>query len=315
MNSIASPLVWGLFLIAMCLILIIDIVGSGQAHKMSVKSALTWTGIWVGLALLFALGLWGYLKNTVGPMIAQEKTIEFLTGYVIEKSLSLDNVFVFLMIFNHFKVPLAYQRKVLLYGIFSAIILRLVMILMGVWLVEQFSWILYVFGAFLVITGLKIFKTTDKASDLNTNIVLRCMKAYLPLVDSFRGDRFSIIEKGKRFFTPLMLVLILIELSDIVFAVDSIPAIFAITTDPFIVFTSNIFAIMGLRALYFLLADMAERFHFLKYGLAIILIFVGIKMLIVPWVHIPTILSLVVIGSIILGTTVISMVYAKKSNK
>ena len=315
MHTIAQPWMWAVFLVFVLAMLAVDIFacGGNRAHKMSVKEAAYWSLVWVTIALLFALGMWMQLTKIAGADIAQQKTMEFLAGYVIEKSLSIDNVFVFLMIFRHFSVPAEYQRRVLLYGVLGAIVMRFIMILAGVWVVEEFSWILYVFGLFLIYTGFKMTMAAEKEPDLNANPVVRYAKKFLPFTDNFRKEKFSVMENGRRVFTPLFLVLILIELSDVVFAVDSIPAIFAITTDPFIVFTSNIFAIMGLRALYFLLADMAERFHFLKYGLALVLIFVGGKMLIVDWFHVPTPISLLVIGVIVAGSIVVSLLVTRKS--
>lgn len=313
MYTVAQPWMWGAFLAFVLAMLAVDILtGGGKAKKMSVKDAAYWSLIWVGLALIFAFGMWKYLTDMSGAEIAQEKTMEFLAGYVIEKSLSIDNVFVFLMIFTHFSVPPEYQRRVLLYGVLGAIVFRLVMILAGVWLVREFSWILYVFGAFLIVTGFKMTLFAEKQPDLAANPIVRLARKILPFTDDYKKEKFSVIENGKRVYTPLLLVLILIEISDVIFAVDSIPAIFAITTDPFIVLTSNIFAIMGLRALYFLLADMAQRFYFLKYGLALILIFVGGKMLVVNWWHVPTALSLLVIGSIVVGSVVVSLMVTKK---
>lgn len=315
MHSIAQPWMWGTFVAFMLAMLAIDIVavGGAKAKKLSTKQATVWTLVWVSMALLFALGLWYYLNAVAGSEIARATTMEFLAGYVIEKSLSIDNIFVFLLIFGHFSVPPEYQRKVLLYGVLGAIVMRFIMIIAGVWVVEQFSGVLYVFGAFLILTGIKMIRSADKEQDLNINPVVRFAKRILPFTDDFRAEKFSVIEKGKRLFTPLLLVLVLIEVSDVVFAVDSIPAIFAITRDPFIVFTSNIFAIMGLRALYFLLADMAERFHFLKYGLAVVLMFVGAKMLIVDWWHVPTMISLLVIAMIVAGSIIISLMVTKRS--
>ncbi len=308
MHTVAQPWMWIAFLVFVLVTLAIDIFvcGGNKAHKMNARQAIYWSLAWVILALLFAAGMWWHLTKIAGSAIAEQKTVEFLTGYVIEKSLSIDNIFVFLLIFNHFAVPAKYQRKVLLYGVLGAIVLRIIMILAGVWLVEQFSWILYVFGAFLVFTGVKMMGG-EKEVDFESNRIVRFAKKILPFTADFKNEKFSVIENGKRVFTPLFLVLILIEISDVIFAVDSIPAIFAITTDPFIVFTSNIFAIMGLRALYFLLADVAERFHFLKYGLALVLMFVGIKMLIVDWWHVPTALSLGVIATIVLGSVLLSL--------
>jgi tellurite resistance protein TerC len=248
-----------------------------------------------------------YLKDSIGDAAAMTKSMEFLTGYVIEKSLSVDNVFVFLLIFGHFAVPEQDQRKILLYGVLGAIIMRMIMILAGTWIVSQFAWVLYLFGIFLVITGMRMLVAAEQEPDLEANPVLRFARKLLPFTSQAHGNKFSVVENGKRFFTPLFLVLILIEISDVVFAVDSIPAIFAVTTDPFIVFTSNIFAIMGLRALYFLLADMANRFHLLKFGLAFVLMFVGSKMLIVKWIHVPTNVSLLVIASILLSSIAASL--------
>lgn len=301
---------WGAFLAFVLGMLLLDLFafGGGRAHRVSVREAAGWSAVWVFLALLFALGLWAYLNESAGRVVADAKAMEFLTGYVIEKSLSVDNVFVFLMIFGHFAVPAEWQRRVLLYGVLGAIVLRAVMILAGVWLVEQFSWVLYLFGVFLLMTGMRMLVAAEKEPDLEQNLVLRWAKKFLPFTDGFRGERFSVVENGVRLFTPLFLVLLLIEVSDLVFAVDSIPAIFAVTTDPFIVFTSNIFAIMGLRALYFLLADMVGRFHLLKYGLAFVLMFVGGKMLAAYWVHIPAQVSLLVIGIVLVSSVIASLI-------
>lgn len=313
MHTIAAPWMWGGFIAFVLAMLLLDIFacGGNKAIRMSPKQAALWTCVWISLALLFAFGMFTYLSHTADAGIAQAKTTEFLAGYVIEKSLSIDNIFVFLLIFKHFSVPIEYQRKVLIYGVVGAIVMRIAMILGGVWIVEQFSWMLYLFGLFLVVTGVKMIMSADAEPDLSTNRVVRYARQLLPFSADFHGEKFSIIENGKTLFTPLLLVLIMIEVSDVVFAVDSIPAIFAVTTDPFIVFTSNIFAIMGLRALYFLLADMAERFHFLKYGLALVLMFVGVKMLLADWLHLPTMVSLLVIGAIVLGSVLLSLLVTK----
>ncbi|MFZ6843648.1 TerC family protein [Undibacterium sp. RuTC16W] len=314
LHSVAQPWMWGVFIAFVLGMLALDVfaLGGSRSHKVSIKEAAIWSVVWVSLALLFDLGLWMYLSDTVGRTIADAKAMEFLAGYVIEKSLSVDNVFVFLMIFGHFSVPLQYQRKVLLYGVLGAIILRIAMILAGTWVVTQFAWVLYLFGIFLLITGFRMLVAVDKEPDLDANPILRFAKKWLPFSNELHGEKFSFIEQGKRIYTPLLLVLILIEISDVIFAVDSIPAIFAVTTDPFIVFTSNIFAIMGLRALYFLLADMANRFHLLKFGLAFVLMFVGVKMLIVKWMHIPTAISLTVIASILISSIVASLIATRK---
>ena len=231
--------------------------------------------------------------------MADAKAMEFLTGYLIEKALAVDNIFVFLMIFGYFAVPAEYQRRVLIYGVIGAIVMRAVMILAGAWLVQEFHWILYVFGAFLVVTGVKMLMFAEAEPDLGKNPLLNWVKRRMRLTPDYRGEKFWVRENGVRMFTPLFLVLVMIELSDVIFAVDSIPAIFAITTDPFIVFTSNIFAILGLRAMYFMLAGMADRFHLLKYGLAMVLVFVGTKMLIVDFYKIPVGLSLGIVGLVI----------------
>lgn len=297
---------WGAFIAFVLVMLALDlfVFGGRKAHRVSVKEAAAWSLVWVALAMAFAGLLWWYLKGSAGIDVAEQKTLEFLTGYVIEKSLSVDNVFVFLLIFTAFAVPPEYQRRVLLYGVLGAIVMRAIMILAGAWVVREFSWVLYLFGAFLVITGIRMLVAVDEKPDLEKNPVLRFARRHLRVTDGFRGERFTVREGGVLFVTPLFLALIMVELSDLVFAVDSIPAIFAITSDPFIVFTSNIFAIMGLRALYFLLADVADRFHLLKYGLAMVLTFVGVKMLVAPWYHLPPAVSL----GVILTTLTVSVV-------
>jgi tellurite resistance protein TerC len=275
------------------------LVGGNKAHKVGFREAAAWSVVWVSLAMLFNLGLWWYLNGTYGGELADAKAMEFLTGYLIEKALAVDNIFVFLMIFGFFAVPAEYQRRVLIYGVVGAIVMRAVMILAGAWLVQEFHWILYVFGAFLVVTGVKMLMAAEAEPDLGKNSLLNWVKRRMRLTPDYRGEKFWVRENGVRLFTPLFLVLVMIELSDVIFAVDSIPAIFAITTDPFIVFTSNIFAILGLRAMYFMLAGMADRFHLLKYGLALVLVFVGAKMLVADFYKIPVGLSLGIVGLII----------------
>ena len=311
--TIGQPWMWAVFIAFVLVMLALDlfVFGGRKAHKVGVKEAALWSVVWVSLALGFNALLWWYLTGTSGAAIANQKATEFLTGYVIEKSLSLDNVFVFLMIFSAFNVPPENQRRVLLYGVLGAIILRAIMILAGAWVVSEFKWVLYIFGVFLILTGLRMLFGVEKQRDLRQSPVVKFARKYLKVSDDFDGEKFSIKQNGVRYFTPLFLVLILIELSDVVFAVDSIPAIFAITTDPFIVFTSNIFAILGLRALYFLLADMADRFHLLKYGLAILLIFIGGKMLAAYWIHVPTQVSLSVIACILTVSVVASLLTSK----
>jgi tellurite resistance protein TerC len=313
-ESFASLPMWIGFIGFVLAMLAFDmlVLGGRHAHKVSVREALGWSIAWVVLALLFSGLLWWYLDQSVGREFANQKSLEFLSGYLIEKSLSVDNIFVFLVIFGYFAVPPEMQRRVLLYGVVGAIIMRAVMILLGAWLIAQFSWIMYLFGAFLIVTGIKMLIFADKESDLNDNPLLKFLRKHLRISNEYDGEKFFTMRNGVRYFTPLVLVLILIEVTDLIFAVDSIPAIFAITTDPFIVFTSNMFAIMGLRALYFLLADVADRFHFLKYGLALVLVFVGGKMLLAYWFHIPVMWSLLAVAVILLASVLMSLVLSRK---
>jgi tellurite resistance protein TerC len=268
-------------------------------QKVTMREALGWSILWISLSFVFAGLLWVYLDHSFTRELANLKTIEFLTGYLIEKSLSVDNIFVFLMIFTFFAVPAELQRRALVIGVIGAIVLRVIMILIGAWLVAQFHWMLYLFGAFLLFTGVKMLVFADSKPDLNQNPLLKFIRKHVRLSNDFDGERFSVVRDGVRFFTPLFVVVVMIGITDVVFAVDSIPAIFAITEDPFIVMTSNIFAILGLRALYFLLADLASRFHLLSYGLALVLVFVGVKMLIVDWYKIPVFVSLGIVGAIL----------------
>jgi len=315
--SVGEPWMWAAFIGFVLAMLALDlfVFGGRKAHRVSVREALAWVIAWSSLALVFAALLWWYLHGTFGAEVAQRKTLEFLAGYLIEQSLSIDNMFVFVMIFGYFAVPPELQRRVLLYGVLGAIVMRAGMILAGVWLVQEFAWLLYVFGAFLVITGIKMLIFADQQPDLEKNPLLRWLRSHLRITDGFHSERFFVRRNGLLWATPMFLVLVLIETSDLVFAVDSIPAIFAVTTDPFIVFTSNIFAIMGLRALYFLLADMAERFHLLKYGLAIVLVFIGSKMLLAPWWHMPIQWSLAIVGSIILIAVLLSLRLSKSKTR
>lgn len=315
--SFATGPMWAGFIVFVLAMLALDlfVFGGRKAHRVHVKEAGAWVLVWVSLALSFAGLLWWYLNGAYGPEFARTKTLEFLAGYLIEQSLSVDNMFVFVMIFGYFAVPAELQRRVLLYGVLGAIVMRAGMILAGVWLVQQFAWILYVFGAFLVITGIKMLVFADAEPDLEKNPLLRWLRGHLRITPEFHGEKFFVRKNGLLWATPMFLVLMLIEASDLVFAVDSIPAIFAVTTDPFIVFTSNIFAIMGLRALYFLLADMAERFHLLKYGLSIVLVFIGSKMLVMPWFHVPIQWSLSIVASIILVSVVASLALSKPQSQ
>jgi TerC family integral membrane protein len=315
LESIATAPMWAGFIAFVVLMLALDlfVFGGNKAHKVSAKEAAIWSLVWVSLALLFNGGLWWYLTQTAGAAVAEQKALEFFSGYLIEKTLSVDNVFVFLLIFTAFQVPAQYQRRILIYGVLGAIVMRAVMILAGAWVVSEFSWVLYLFGAFLLITGLRMLVAADAEPDVANNPVLRLAKKHLRVSDDDHGERFFVRKNGLHYVTPLFLVLILIEVTDLVFAVDSIPAIFAITTDPFIVFTSNLFAIMGLRALYFLLVDVADRFHLLKYGLAMVLAFIGAKMLIMPWYHVPVQASLTVVAVLIAASCAASLFVTRKA--
>ncbi len=313
METIGTWWMWAGFFAIVLVMLAIDlfVVGGGKQHRVSLKEAATWSGIWVGVSFLFAGALWWHLDGTAGRELANQKTLEYITGYLIEKSLAVDNVFVWLMLFSFFAIPLELQKRVLVLGVLGAIVMRTVMIFAGVWLITQFHWLLYVFGAFLLITGIKMWWFADETPDLANNQAIQWIRRRMKVTDELHGERFFVIkeEAGKlvRFATPLFLVLVLVEITDLIFAVDSIPAIFAITTDPFIVLTSNIFAILGLRAMYFLLADMADRFSLLKYGLAIVLIFIGVKMLLIDLYKIPVEASLGVVAAIIATSIILSL--------
>ena len=313
METIGEWWMWAGFAVFVAIAVAIDMLMLRQqgAHKVSVREALGWSALWVALALLFCVVLWWYLDGHAGREVANLKATEFLTGYLIEKSLSVDNIFVFLMIFTYFAVPPEFQKRALVIGIIGAIVLRAVMILVGAWLLAQFHWILYVFGAFLVITGVKMWLFADKQPDVGNNPVVRLCRRHLPITDTMHGDRFVVRDGAQRWFTPLFLVLVAIGITDVIFAVDSIPAIFAITEDPFIVMTANIFAILGLRALYFLLADMAERFHLLSYGLAVILVFIGTKMLLLDVYKIPVFVALGVVAGVLATAVVASLLTSR----
>lgn len=316
LTSIVTPVFWAGFIAFVLAMLALDlfVLGGKKAHTVSAREALAWTGVWVTLSLSFCALLWWWLADSVGREVADAKALEFLTGYLIELSLSVDNIFVFIMIFTYFAVPAEYQRRVLVYGVLGAIVMRAAMILGGAWLVQQFHWVLYLFGAFLVVTGFKMLIFAEAESDLNANPVLKWLRGHLRITDAYHGEHFTMMKDGVRWFTPLFLVLVLIETSDVIFAVDSIPAIFAVTTDPFIVFTSNIFAIMGLRSLYFLLHDLNGRFHLLKYGLALVLVFVGLKMLIADFYKVPIGLALGIVAVILLSSVAASL-YATRNKE
>ncbi len=312
METIGTWWMWSGFFAVVVVMLAIDLfAGGGKAHRPTLREAAAWSAVWLAVALLFAGVLWAYLDGSVGREAANAKTLEFVTGYLIEKALAVDNVFVWLMLFSFFAIPLELQKRVLVYGVLGAIVMRTVMIFAGVWLIAQFHWLLYVFGAFLLATGIKMWWFAEDKPDLGNNPVIRFIRRHMKVTDALSGERFFVVrvEAGRavRYATPLFLVLMLVEFSDLIFAVDSIPAIFAITTDPFIVLTSNVFAILGLRAMYFLLADMAERFSLLKYGLALVLSFIGVKMLLLDVVKIPVAVSLAVVATIITVAIVLSL--------
>lgn len=315
MTTIAPLWLWIFFVVSVLAALFVDFVVLRKqgAHEVSVKEAINWSLVWVGLSLAFNALFWWAVKDSTGDSaLATTKSLEFLTGYLIEKSLAVDNIFVFLMIFTYFSVPPAYQKRVLMYGIIGAIVLRTVMILVGSWLIAQFHWILYVFGAFLLITGIKMWWAAGQEPDLESNPALKLLRKLMPVSDNFDGERFFTLKRGKRLATPLLLVIALVGITDVIFAVDSIPAIFAITSDPFIVLTSNIFAILGLRAMYFLLAAMATKFHLLSYGLAVVLSFIGVKMMLIDLYKIPVMVSLGVVVAILAVTMVLSVRTAPK---
>ncbi len=312
METVVPVWLWVVFVAIVLVALFVDFVVLKKqgAHEVGVREALNWSVLWVALSLAFNGLLWWAVKDSTGSTaIATEKSLEFLTGYLIEKSLAVDNIFVFLMIFTYFAVPPAYQKRVLMIGILGAIVLRTVMILIGAWLLEQFHWVLYVFGAFLVLTGIKMWWAAGKESSLDDNPALKLLRKVLPVSKHFDGEKFWTVENGKKIATPLLMVIALVGLTDVIFAVDSIPAIFAITKDPFIVLTSNVFAILGLRAMFFLLQAAASRFHLLNYGLAVILVFIGTKMMLIDVFKIPVAVSL----GVVLGILAITMVWSAKT--
>ena len=279
-----------------------------KAHVVSFKESIAWTVVWVTLALLFNLGVAHYMGD--------QKGLEFFTGYVIEKSLSVDNVFVFALLFSYFAVPPLYQHKVLFWGILGALIMRAIMIFLGAAIIAKFTWVIYVFGAFLILTGIKMVVKREEEIHPERNPVVKWFKKLMPVTSEYRGDKFFVRESGVRAATPLFVVLLLVEVSDLIFAVDSIPAIFAVTTDPFIVYTSNVFAILGLRSLYFALAGVMNKFHYLKIGLGVVLAFVGVKMLLAhtAW-KIPTLLALGGVALILTASIVVSLFRPRKPVK
>ena len=308
-QTIGNLWLWGGFIAVVIAALLIDLVlmRHGGPHKVTFKEALLWSIGWVALALAFNAGLWYYLNETAGTAVANEIGLQFLTGYLIEKALAVDNIFVFLLIMGYFAVPETARQRVLIIGILGAIVLRTIMIFAGSVLVTQFHWLLYVFGAFLLFTGWKMWFAASEEPSLDNNPALKFMRKHLRITHEYNGNRLVAEKDGVRWFTPMFVVLVLIAVTDVIFAVDSIPAIFAITTDPFIVLTSNVFAVLGLRAMFFLLAGMADRFHLLPYGLAVILGFIGAKMLLIDLYKIPVPVSLGVVAAILVTTMVLSL--------
>ena len=318
MQTIGSPLMWSLFAAFVLVALLVDFFAMSKqgAHRVSTREAAIWSLVWVGVSFVFMGWMWWYLGGTgtdeAARTLANDKSLEFLTGYLIEKALAVDNIFVFLMLFTYFAVPTEFQKRVLMIGILGALVLRAVMILVGAWLITQFHWVLYVFGAFLLFTGAKMWWAAGQEPDLDNNPALKWIRARFKISPDYDGEKFFTVVDGVKMATPLLVVILLIGIVDIVFAVDSIPAIFAITTDPFIVLTSNVFAILGLRAMYFLLANMHERFHLLSYGLAIILVFIGAKMLLIDIYKIPVAFSLGFTAVILAVTMILSLKIAPK---
>jgi tellurite resistance protein TerC len=311
--SIGSTGLYASFTVLVIALLAVDffMLKKEGAHTVGTREAAVWSVIWVSIALAFGGLFWGYLDGIMGPEAARARALEYFTGYLIEKSLAVDNVFVWITLFNYFAVPAVLQKRVLLYGVLGAIVMRAILIWLGALLLARFHWILYLFGVLLLATGVKMLAFASHEPQLANNPVLRWMRGHLRISEHYHGERFFVVLEGLRHATPLFLVLVLVEVTDLIFAVDSIPAIFAVTKDPFIVFTSNIFAILGLRAMYFLLADMAQRFHLLKYGLAAILIFIGAKMLLLDVLTIPVGIALGVVGLILVVAVAASLLTSK----
>jgi tellurite resistance protein TerC len=306
MASIGTPALWLGFVGFVLAMLALDLgIFHRKAHAVTLREATGWSVVWISLALLFNAGIYHWF----GP----QRGLEFLTGYLIEKALAVDNIFVFYAIFAYFAVPAAYQHRVLFWGILGALVMRAIFIFVGAALIREFHWIMYVFGAILIVTAVKLLLLKDEGLDAEKNPIYRLLRRLIPSVPEYHGSRFTIVKAGKRYATPLLMVLLLIEWTDLVFAVDSIPAIFAVTSDPFIVFTSNIFAILGLRSLFFLLAGVLGKFYLLKPSLAFVLAFVGAKMLLVDVYKIPIGVSLGVIAALIAVGILGSLVFPKKS--
>lgn len=300
-----SQLYWIGFNVFVLIMLALDLgVFNRKSHEVSVKEALIWSAVWIGMALLFNV----FVYFNMG----KEKALEFLTGYLLEKSLSVDNIFVFVIVFSMFGIPAMYQHKILFWGIFGAIVMRIILIFSGIALIAKFHWLVYVFGGFLVFTGIKMVFGKEKKSDPSNNIAVRIFRKLFPVKDEIEDGKFFVKENGRTHATRLFLTLIVIEVTDLVFAVDSIPAILAITNDAFIVYTSNLFAILGLRSLYFALAGIIHRFKYLKHGLSVVLVFVGIKMIVSEFYKIPVVISLLVIVTVLTVSIVVSLLPDKK---
>ena len=302
LESVGTPVLWIGFTAFVVAILVLDLsVFHRRAHEVRIREALIWTGVWIGMALLFNLGIYLWFGAQTG--------LEFFTGYLIEKALSVDNIFVFLLIFAYFRVPRTLQHRVLFWGILVALVMRAIFILLGAALLNRFHWVVYIFGALLVFTGFKLLFQGESEVHPERNPVLRLFAQLVPSVSDYRGARFWVVETGRRYATPLLAVLLMVETTDLVFAVDSIPAIFAVTHDPFIVYTSNICAILGLRALFFVLAGTMEKFHYLKVGLGLALAFVGVKMLLADVYKVPIGMSLGIIAVLLGGSIIASMLW------
>jgi tellurite resistance protein TerC len=321
MDSIYFPFAeywwfYAVFTLFVLLMLALDLgVFHREAHKVSFKEATVWSVVWVSLALIFNVIFYFYTTDKFGAEVGTRLSLEYLTGYIVEKSLSVDNIFVFVMVFAYFAIPAKYQHRVLFYGILGALVFRALFIAAGAWLM-QFQWVIYIFGAFLIITGIKMMVVPDKEIEPEKNFLIRLFKRFVPVTSTIQGQNFFIRQGGKIFATPLFIALLFLELTDIIFAVDSVPAIFALTKEPMIVYTSNIFAILGLRAMYFMLAGAVDKFHLLKYGLSVVLIFVGLKMV---WLNdayggkFPISYSLGFILSVITAAVAMSLLFPKKS--
>jgi len=304
MNEYLMWIGFNIFVLAM---LALDLgVFHRKAHEVKIKEALLWSAVWIALALAFNAGVYFWR--------GEEAALEFLTGYLLEKALSVDNIFVFIIIFAYFRVPALYQHKVLFWGILGALVMRAIFIAAGVALLQHFHWLIYIFGAFLILTGVKLAMQQDKEVHPEKNPVIKLFRRLMPVMKNYKGDKFLIKRNGRRYATPLLLVLVMVETTDLVFALDSIPAILAITMDSFIVYTSNVFAILGLRALYFALAGIMQMFHYLSYGLATILVFVGLKMMIMDFYKLPIGISLGVVAGILAVSVIASLLHPRQNH-